>query len=530
MAIPAPAIPRPDHKPDHVFTRADIGGDTVLGCDVVIVGSGAGGATLAAELAEGGIDVIVLEEGRFFTSSDFTTDATAAARAMYRDGGATMALGNPPVLFQEGATVGGSSVLNGGMSWRTPERILERWQLEDGIDGIGPKAMEPFFDRVERRIHVSYQDPGTVGRDNQLLKEGADALGWDIINNRRNTLHCAGSNNCAFGCPTKAKQSTLVTYIPRALHFGARLYSDLRVTNIIRHGKRATGVQARVVNSNKTLGARVTVRAKLVVSACGSIQTPALLMRSGFHSPSSMIGRNLSLHPNCKLVAIFDEEVRGWEGTHQAYQVRQFRDEGFLFAAVNIPPSVLGMVMPQHGGELGDLMKDYRRMVIAGMLVEDTNTGRVWAGPKGSAITTYQLNDYDADRLKRGAALLSELLFEVGAKRILLPFEGQFHRGDGARPGELRSPDDLPNIFSQRVRKSSMEVVTVHLMGTARMGGDRVRAVTDSYGLVHDAAGLAICDASLFPSPIGVNPCETIQALATRNAAHILDNQRRYLS
>lgn len=529
MALPAPAIPRPQARPSsNLFTREQIGGDTMLGCDVVVVGSGAGGATLGAELAEGGLDVIILEEGRYFTTADFGTDATAAARAMYRDGGATMALGNPPVLFQEGSLVGGSSVLNGGMSWRTPERILDRWHREEGIAAITAKEMEPYFDRVERRIHVSYQDPETIGRDNQLLKEGADAKGWEVIPNRRNTVHCAGSNNCAFGCPTGAKQSTLVTYIPRALHFGARLYSDLRVTEITRHGKRATGVRARVVRADKSLGPKVTVRAKLVVVAGGSMQTPALLLGSGFASRSGMIGRNLSLHPNCKLVAVFDEEVRGWEGTHQAFQVREFRDEGFLFAAVNIPPSVIAMTTPLHGAELGELLHDYRRMVVAGMLVEDTNTGRVVRGPGGRPIATYQLNDFDAERLKRGAALLSELLFTAGARRILLPFHGHFH--PGGRAGELYGPDDIRNVFRQPVPKSSMEVVTVHLMGTARMGADPVHAVTDSFGMVHDAAGLAVCDASLFPSPIGVNPCETIQAIATRNAAHILDQQRRYLS
>jgi len=530
MALPARAVPRMGPKPEHLYTREDIRGDTIVDCDVVVVGSGAGGATVAAELAEGGLDVVVIEEGGYYTSDDFVTDAGASVRAMYRDGGATMALGNPPILFQEGRMVGGSTVVNGGMSWRTPERILDRWMREDGIEGISAKEMEPFFERVERRIHVAYQDPESVGRDNALLKQGADTMGWETIPNLRNQLHCSGSNNCAFGCPTGAKQSAAVTYVPRSLHFGARLYANARVRRITREGKRATGVDARILRPNGTPGPRLSVRAKLVVSACGSIQTPLLLMRSGFESPSGMIGRNLSMHPNCKLVAVFDEEVRGWEGVHQGYQVREFRDEGILFAAVNVPPSVLGMTMPLHGAELGELMQDYTRMVVAGMLVEDTNTGRVHAGPAGRPVTTYQLNDFDAERLVRGCALLAELLFAAGAKRIFLPFGGNFHVGGGAVSGELRSPDDVRNIYKHRAKKGSMEVLTVHLMGTARMGADRVRAVTDGFGNFHDAEGLMVADASLFPSPIGVNPCETIQALATRNAAFVLENRRRYLS
>lgn len=520
MAVLRPAF-RADHKPSNVFTREDIDGDTVLGCDVVIVGSGAGGATTAAELAEGGLDVIVVEEGRYFSTRDFTADSTAMVRAMYRDGGATMAFGDPPVLYQEGSVVGGSTVINGGMSWRTPEKILDRWHREDGLDRIRAADMDFYFERVEKRIHVAHQDDGSIGRDNELLKVGADRMGWNVIPNLRNQVHCPGSNNCAFGCPTGAKQSALVSYVPRALHFGARIYSDCRVQHITRAGKRATGVECRVVRADKSLGPRVTVRAKLVVLAAGAMYSPHLLAASGFKSPSGQLGRQLSLHPNCKLIAIFDEDVRGYEGVHQAYQVREFQDEGFLFAAVNIPPGIIGMTTPYYGAALGELMADYNRMVVAGMLVEDTQTGRVRRGPGGKPIATYQLSDFDADKLKQGTALLSELLFAAGARRIMLPFSGV---------GDLHGPDDVRKIFANPVAKSSMEVVTVHLMGTARMGADRARAVCDSYGHVYDADRLVISDASVFPSPIGVNPMETIMALATRNAAFILDNQRRFVS
>jgi choline dehydrogenase-like flavoprotein len=517
----APA--RQDARPTGVFCRDDIRGDTVLDCDVVVVGSGAGGATVAAELAEGGLDVIVLEEGRYHGTGDFTANASAMIRALYRDGGATMALGAPPVLYQEGRAVGGSTVINGGMSWRTPERILDRWWREHGIEGVRARDMEPFFARVERRIHVRPQDPESIGRDNQLLAAGARALGWNVISNLRNQVHCAGSNNCAFGCPTGAKQSALVSYIPRALHFGARVYSDVRVTRIIHRGKRATGVEGRLVRERDSGrgGPRIVVQARLVVSACGAIHTPALLRRSGFRSPSGRIGHNLSMHPNCKLIAVFDQDVRGWEGVHQAFQVREFQDEGLIFAAVNVPPSILAMTSPEHGAALGDLMRDYSRMVVAGMLVEDTTTGRVRTSPRGQPIPFYQLSDLDAATLKRGTALLAELLFAAGARRILLPFAGV---------GELRSPGDIRKIFTSQVPKSSMEVLTVHMMGTAAMGADRSAAVVDGFGLVHDADRLLVCDASVFPTPIGVNPMLTIQALATRSAAYILDDVRRYVS
>ncbi len=523
----ASEAPRPEAaksgaaRPSNVFTRDDLAGIADLDCDVVIVGSGAGGASMAAELAEAGLDVIVLEEGGYHRTEDFTSNATAMIRMMYRDGGASAALGTPPVFFQEGCTVGGSTVVNGGMAWRTPEPILERWNKQDHLDRIGPADMAYFYERVERRIHVARQDPETVGRDNELLRIGAERQGWKWIHNTRNQNHCAGSNNCAFGCPTGAKQSALVSWIPRALHFGARVYSNVRVTKILHHRNTAVGVEARVVDPNTKLGRRFRVHARLVVSAAGAMQTPALLMRSGFRSASGLLGGNLSLHPNGKVFAVFDEDVRGWEGVHQAYQVREFQEQGFLMAAVNVPPNVVAMTMPTYGAELGEAMKDYAKIVTAGILVEDTTVGRVRLGPNGQPYAFYQLNDADAEQVKRGVSLLCELLFAAGAKRIIMPFAGV---------KDLLTVDDARKMLATPIPKSHMEIVTVHLMGTARMGSDPARAVCDSYGHVYGFDRLVVSDASLFPTPIGVNPAETIQALSVRNASYLLDNHRRFLS
>ena len=502
-------------RPPGVFTREDLHGDTVLDCDVCVVGSGAGGAPVAAELAEAGYDVVVLEEGSYYQTRDFTANTSAMVRQLYRDGGATMAIGNPPILFQEGRAVGGSTVINGGMSWRTPEEILARWRREAGLD-VTPASLEPYFERVEQRIHVAPMDESAIGNDNWLLKKGADAKGWKILGNLRNQVHCVGSNRCAFGCPTGAKQSALVSYVPRALHYGARIYADVRVQRITLHGKRATGVIG-----TSASGANVVVRAKLVVAACGAIHTPALLARSGIRSRSDQLGANLSLHPNVKVVAIFDEDVTGWKGAHQAFQVREFAEQGLgVFAAINMPPSVLAMSFPHRGRQLGDLMQQYNHMVLAGLLCEDTTTGHVRTiGGRPQAF--YQLAERDAANMQRGLVLLAELLFAAGAKRVLLPFHS-------AR--ELHGADEARRMLADPIRSQDWEVVTVHMMGTARMGTDRAASVTDGFGFVHDVDRLLVADASLFPGPIRVNPMETIMALATRAAGHVIDHPRRYLS
>jgi choline dehydrogenase-like flavoprotein len=498
---------------------SEITGDLQVDCSVTIVGSGAGGATMAAELAGAGVDVVVLEEGGYHPTESFTAQTGRALRTLYRDGGAGLAFGRPPVLFSEGRCVGGSTVVNGGMSWRTPAKVLSRWQEEFGITAITEEAMAPYFERVESRISVAHQDPETIGQDMRLLKAGADAKGWEIIPNLRNQLHCAGTNNCTNGCPTGAKRSMLVTSIPLALRHGARLFADCRADRITRSGRAVTGVEARVLRPDGRPGPRLTVRSKVVVAACGAVQTPALLARSGLRSGSGQLGRNLTLHPNAKVIAFFDEPVNGWQGVHQAYQVREFSADGILLTAVNLAPSLIAMTLPAYGAELGHLMKDYNHMLTAGCLVEDTGSGRVRSVPGLGLQVSYQLTDADAARVVRGIRYTAELMLAAGARRVLMPFAGA---------PEVRDQASLDDLLIRPVRKQSIELFTVHLMGTARMCDDPRRGVVDSFGALHGTGGLFVADASLFPTPIGVNPMETILALATRNAERLLDQRARY--
>ena len=161
--------------PSGLTTQAEVTGDVSVECGAVIVGSGAGGATMAAELAEAGVDVVVIEEGGYHPTSSFRAESVRALRTLYRDGGGGMTLGRPSVLFAEGRCVGGSTVINGGMSWRTPGRVLEQWSTQEDVQAISEQDMEPFFARAEARHSVGWQDPETIGRDSELLKAGAEA-------------------------------------------------------------------------------------------------------------------------------------------------------------------------------------------------------------------------------------------------------------------------------------------------------------------------------------------------------------------
>jgi choline dehydrogenase-like flavoprotein len=486
-----------------------------IDCDVVIVGSGAGGGVVAAELAEAGLSVVVLEEGDYHATESFTSSTIGALRSLYREGGAMSTLGRTPVAFAEGRCVGGGTVVNGGMAFRAPDRVLERWAAATGDRGLSGGRLDAVYARVERFLSVGPPDPGSVGRDQDLLRLGADRLGWRVIDDQRNHLHCGGCNVCTWGCPTGAKQSTLVSYLPRAMAFGATVWPGCRVDRILMMGKRAVGVQGRVVNGSTSRSIETfEVRARRVVLCSGALQTPALLQRSGVRSPSGQVGHNLAVHPGSPVTAVFDEPVEGWKGAHQSLQVREFEDEGVVLAAVNLPPALVARSLPFVGDELATVMSGYNQMVTAGVLVEDTTTGRVRALGADSAIATYRLNERDADRVTRSVLLLSEALLAAGAHTVYLPF---------AHRGPLQDGDDLRRARSIPVPATDHTLATVHLMGTARMGTDPLWAVCDPNGSVHDAAGLSVADASLFPGPVGVNPMLTIMALATRAAGSIID-------
>ena len=505
--------------PAGLSTQADLTGDLDLECGVVIIGSGAGGATMAAELAEAGVDVVMIEEGSYHPTESFRPETGRALRTLYRDGGGGATIGRPSVLFAEGRCVGGSTVVNGGMSWRTPPWVLDRWAKQDGVLEISEAEMDPFFTRAESRHSVGLQDPETVGQNSLLLKAGADAKGWAVVPNRRNQLHCAGTSNCSNGCPTGAKRSMALTSVPRALAFGARVLADCRVDRVIRSGRTVTGVTGQVVRPGGRLGPRVAVRARAVIVAGGAVQTPALLARSGLRSGSGRLGRNLSMHPNANVVAFFDFDVTGWQGVHQAFQVREFLAEGIMLSAQNLTPPMLAAVMPGYGRGLGELMADYNRVVTAGPLIEDTGTGRIRDVPGLGTQVFYRLTEQNAARVVRGVELTAEALFAAGARRVLLPFHGA---------PEVRDPGELRRLLARPVPRRSIELYSIHLMGTARMSEDPRHGVVDSYGAFHGVPGLFVCDASVFPGPIGINPMETVIALAMRNARRLIEQRGRY--
>jgi choline dehydrogenase-like flavoprotein len=505
-----------------IFRYGDTAGRVAVRCDAVVVGSGAGGAAVAAELAEGGLDVVVLEEGPLLNTEDYTSDTSGMITTMMRDAGTTVMFGRSPVQYVEGRCVGGTTVVNGGMCWRTPDAVLELWAREHGLVDHTPDKLRPLFERVEERINAREQDPGSEGGNSEVFRRGCESLGWQVSVNRRAQVHCVGTSDCVTGCPTGAKQSTLQSYIPHMLRHGGRLYSDAKVERILSRGGRASGVSGRLVNPATNKPDRAfDVTASIVVLACGAVQTPLLLQKNRLCRRSRQVGRNFTIHPNVKVVALFDEPVDSLHGTHQAFQCTEFQREGILLAPGAVNPPLMAMGMPGFGRDHMALMRQYRCVATGGILVDDHAAGSVRMTPFGVPLVRYDVTDQDQAKFVRGAALLAEAYFAAGARAVLPAFHGV---------GALESMDDVRDrLLARPPRVEDTEYFTAHLMGTCRMDARPERGVVGPTGETHEVPGLYITDASTLPTPIGVNPQETIMMMATRTAQHVLDDPRACL-
>jgi len=494
-----------------ILSHRDYVKERKFSADVVVVGTGAGGAVAGAELAAAGRDVLFIEEGSWFSTDSFNPYSTESVPRLYRDAAATVIFGTPPIPYVEGRCVGGSTTINGGMAYRPPARVLEEWS--EVAPDLGERALEPLFERVEKVVHVGAQLPESIGEDNRIMTEGARKMGWSYTVNQRNQEACVGANNCGLGCPTGAKQSTLVSYMPKAMKSGARCLTELRVQKLLIEGGRAVGVVARAIDpETRKLGVEVVVRARAVVVACGAVQTPFLLLQHKLGRPSRQLGKNFLCHPNAKVLAVYPRDVQAWRGVSQSAQIRHFHEDGILMAENFVSPSILGAYLPVHGDLAWELMQRYNQMVLSGVLVEDSSSGTVSRGFLGTPYVRYDITPLDHQRFLRGVRLLAEMHFAMGADYVVLPFFNQH---------VARSVDELAKIDELQRHPSTLELFTPHLMGTARMGARPEASVVDLSGQVWDLPGLYVADASLFPTAIGVNPQITIMALATRVAERL---------
>lgn len=493
----------------------DIRGDVSERVDVCVIGSGAGGAVVAKELVDAGLSVLIIEEGDYFTQDDFKGPPFERVLRTYRDEGGTMALGRPLVPLPLGKAVGGTTVINSGTCFRTPDKVLRRWESEFGLQGYDSATLAPLFDRIEEIMSVRPVPWEIIGKNAEVFDRGVRALGLHGEPIRRNIKGCRGCGACAFGCPSDAKQAMHLSYLPLACAGGARIFARCRADRLLIEHGRAVGVEAAILDrSTDQVRGRLRVRADAVVVAAGTIHTPLLLRANGLGRRSGQLGRNLRLHPALGVHAVFDEELFAWRGTLQSYYVDHLMESDEVMIEVTNPIPTMGSSIHRATGmQAKRVFDEYKHIAATGLFVSDSSNGRVLPlGRHGRPIILYSLNQLDAQRLIRGVKLVTEIFLAAGARRVQVGLPGL---------REVTRKADLAAFDTGRWRPDALTPTGFHPMGTCRMSPNPDTGVVDLRGQVHGTERLFVADGSLFPTCTGVNPQESIMAFATRITQHI---------
>jgi len=467
---------------------------------VIIVGTGAGGATAAAVLARAGVDILILEQGRYYQPSDHG-DILTGMRQMYLHGGMTLALGNPPILIPQGCAVGGTTIINSSTCFRPPRSKVDQWE------GPSWDALEPCLREIETRLHVAPAEESLLGGNYRVLKRGCDALGIPILPLQHNLDGCKGSGRCAFGCPTGAKQSTDRTFIPDALAAGARLCTEHTVTGVLRKGRQVAGLKG--ISPSGPFEAY----ADAIILSMGALSTPAFLLRHRLAPWSGRAGRGLRIHPACRVAAEFDEAVDGHIGLPQGAYIDHWADKGVLLEGISMPPGPLLSALPGAGARFKELAAHWRQIATFGIMISDTSAGRVFRSIGERPFTaTYQMNQADTETMRFGMVRLGELYFAAGAKTLYtnaLPYP------------VIHSVDELRKFETCPIKPGGLELMAFHPTGTCALGADKKIGVVNAGLQYHDIANLYIMDGSVIPCALGVNPQITIMALAMHGAAQL---------
>ena len=519
-----PLSPPPD-VPKAIAVHEPEGDEETLEADVCVVGSGAGGGVVAATLAAQGMKVVVLEAGGYFNESDFSQLELHAYQEMYwRGGPIPTADGN--VSLQAGTTLGGGTTINWTNCLRTTPWVREEWATEHGLEGVDGPDYDRHLDTVLQRIGATDR-ASDLNRPQQRMMEGAQRLGWSSRTVIRNTDPDTYSPEVAgylgFGDQSGSKLSTERTFLRDAAAHGAEVLVRCRARRVLVEGGRAAGVEADWADPSSfppTRTARVTVRAPRVVVACGALESPALLRRSGIGGPA--VGDHLRLHPCAAVLGTYGEDQQAWWGAPHAVLVDEFADvrdgHGFLIEGAQYTTGVAGSALPWTGGEAHkELLSRFRHGVSWIALTRDRGHGRVDVDAAGEAVPTYAVTDeLDAANLRLGIEQIARLHEAAGAHDISLLAGGlpRWRRGD-----------DL-EAFVARARRSPLRaggvrLFSAHQMGSCRMGTDPATSVAGPWGELHDTPGVWIGDGSAFPTASGTNPMVSIMALAHRTAEAI---------
>ncbi|WP_234977484.1 GMC family oxidoreductase [Ferrimonas marina] len=496
-----------------------------LECDVVIVGSGAGGGTAAEILSQRGLKVVLVEAGPLKTAADFVMQERVAYPDLYQQS-AAMRTADGAVAMLQGRCVGGSTTVNWTTSIRTPEPTLAHWRSEFGLDDLTPEVLMPWFEQAEQALNI-HPWPVPPNANNQALVDGCQQLGWSYQVIRRNVRGCANLGYCGMGCPINAKQSMLVTTIPAALAAGTTLLSHTEAWQLEHDGEQVARLHCLTRDSqHQRRSVGVTVSARHVVLCGGALHSPALLMRSKAPDPHQRLGQRTFLHPTLLSLARFAEPVAAHAGAPQSIYSDQFLwpdgdgPFGYKLEAAPLHPVLLASKLPGLGQEHHRLMRHFDHLGIALALVrdgfaEDSPGGRVSLDKFGDPVLDYPLSERFWDTARHAFERMTAMQFAAGAEAVMVAQDPAqwWHSAEEAALG----------IAQLQLAPLQTTVASAHIMGGCTMAATPQQGVVDASGRHHQLRNLSVLDGSVLPTSLGANPQLTLYALARRNAHALAD-------
>ena len=512
-AVQPAATERPLHtlKPDR---------DTTYDCDVLVIGSGAGGGVVAGELAEAGFDVLILEKGPYFHGSDFTQREVDMLGSLYDARGA-LSTQDGGIGILAGSCLGGGTTVNWAGAFRTPDYVLQEWAREHDAPHFATLEFKESLNAVARATGVNTNYARHNGQ-NQALWDGSQALGQEVKLIPRNEkgvddsdAHFRALGYSSLGDGHGRKQGTQHTYLLRAFEHGARLLADCRVGRVTQAQGRASGAEATYCPAHGP-EVRVVVRAKCVVVAGGAIQTPALLLRSGLRHPH--LGQHLHLHPTVAVAARYPQAMHSWHGpsmsvVNDTYTQLHGTNYGAKLETPPTHPGLLAMVLPWlSAAQHREMLTDADHLGSFIVLTRDRDGGRVTIDKQGAALIDYTLSEFDRANMLTGVKAAAEIHVAAGATAVYLPH--------GTLPtlraenGVLQNPETLAALPTLNWNANRFGLYSAHQMSTARMGGHAPTHPVRVTGETVELPGLYVADGSAFPACSGVNPMLTIMALA----------------
>lgn len=489
-----------------VRDHRDARGDTSLTCDVVVVGTGPGGAAVGRALAEGGANVLLLEEGPAYPN--FRPNLLHVNRYHMQEGGTMVARSRSAMMpIAAGRGVGGGSLVNSAICWRTPDSVLASWtELLGGDDRFAPAHLAPVFDEMEALIEVGETPDAIAGENNRIIVRGAAKLGLPGGLLRRNTPRCQGCGLCNTGCPVGGKSSVDRNLVPMAQAHGATVQADAWVDTLRVRDGRAAGVSAEIRDPETRVPVgRLEVTAGKVVVSAGGIGTPRLLHHAGLADRLGPVGRGLHVHPGNAVLGTCTERVTMWSGATQAAYFEDPALPGVLPHTLSAPPATLLLIQGKVGAEAKAGLAELPYICGCVVMISDKGEGRVGARPDGRADIGYTFDPHDVERIKAGMVATARVLLAGGADRVFAPVHGVGVHTDADSFAAALAPRGIHDFT----------LYASHPMASCRMGADPATSVIGPSGEAHGLPGLYLADSSIFPTSLGVNPQLTTMTMAT---------------